>query len=137
MRSQLSGKAPTVDDRLSSIRRLHDQQPTAEIADELRVALHNKSNLIVAAGAAIVGDQNLAEMQSDLKAAFERFLVDPVKNDKLCRAKVAVIQSLDKLGYEQADLYLRAASHVQLEPVGAGRKTRLRPRASLSSRSQD
>ncbi len=132
------GKRPTVDDRLSSIRRLRDQQLTAEIAAELRAALRDKSNLIVAAGAAIVGDQNLAEMQSDLKAAFERFLVDPVKNDKLCRAKVAVIQSLDKLGYEQADLYLRAASHVQLEPVWGGTEDTAAPFArSLSSRCAD
>jgi HEAT repeat protein len=113
-------KRLSVDDRLSLIRRLRDQQPTAEAAAELRSALRDKSNLIVAAAAAIVGDQKRSDMQSDLEAAFERFLVDPIKTDKLCRAKIALVQTLDKLGHDQADLYFRAARHVQLEPVWGG-----------------
>jgi HEAT repeat protein len=126
------GKRLSLDDRLSSIRRLRDQHPTAEVTAELRIALREKSNLIVAAAAAIVGDQNRPEMQSDLGAAFKRFLVDPVKNDKLCRAKTAIIQSLDKLGYDQADLYLRAASHVQLEPVWGGTEDTAAPLRALA-----
>src|SRR5271169_6573796 len=108
------GKRLSVDDRLSSIRRLRDQQPSAEVLAELRSALRDKSNLIVAAAAAIVGDQKHADLHSDLEAAFERFLIDPVKNDKLCRAKIAIVQSLEKLGHEPADLFFRAAGHIQL-----------------------
>jgi len=126
------GKRLSVDDRLSSIRRLRDQGLTAEIAAELRSALRDRSNLIVAAAAAIVGDQKHPDMLSDLEAAYERFLVDPVKNDKLCRAKIAIIQSLDKLGHDQADSFLRAASHVQLEPVWGGTEDTAAPLRSLA-----
>jgi HEAT repeat protein len=126
------GKRLSVDDRLSAIRRLRDQQPSVEVLAELRSALRDKSNLIVAATAALVGDQKHAEMRSDLEAAFERFLVDPVKNDKLCRAKIAIVQSLDKLGHERADVFLRAAGHVQLEPVWGGTEDTAAPLRSLA-----
>jgi HEAT repeat protein len=126
------GKRLSVDDRLSSIRRLRDQPLTAEVAAELRSAMRDRSNLIVAAAATIVGDQKHPDMHADLEAAFERFLVDPVKNDKLCRAKIAIVQSLDKLGYDEADLYLRAASHVQLEPVWGGTEDTAAPLRSLA-----
>jgi HEAT repeat protein len=125
-------KRLSVDDRLSSIRRLRDQQPTPEVAAALRNALRDKSNLIVAAAAAIVGDQKRPDMLSDLEAAFARFLVDPVKIDKLCRAKIAIIQSLDKLGHDQTDLYLRAARHVQFEPVWGGTEDTAAPLRSLA-----
>jgi HEAT repeat protein len=128
-------KRLSVDDRLSSIRRLRDQQPSSSVLAELRSAMRDRSNLIVAAAAAIVGDHKHPDMLADLQAAFERFLVDPVKNDKLCRAKIAIIQSLDKLGCDQAHLFLQAASHVQLEPVWGGTEdtaARLRSLAILA-----
>jgi HEAT repeat protein len=53
-------------------------------------------------------------------AAFDRCLVDPLKNDKLCRGKIAIIQALDKLEYERTDIFVRAARHEQLEPVWGG-----------------
>ena len=95
-------------------------QPSPQVTSELRSALRDKSNLIVAAAAAIVGDQNHAGLSAELEAAFDRCLVDPLKNDKLCRGKIAVIQALDKLEHERTDIFLRAANHVQLEPVWGG-----------------
>jgi HEAT repeat protein len=86
----------------------------------LRTALRDKSNLIVAAAAAIVGNQKLANLSADLEAAFDRCMLDPLKNDKLCRGKVAVIQALEELEHEQTGIFLRAASHVQLEPAWGG-----------------
>lgn len=114
------GKRLSVDDRLSAVRRLRDQPPSAEVLAELKTAPRDKSNLIVAAAATIVGDQKHAVLQPDLEAAFDRFLVDPLKNDKLCCAKIAVVLGLDKMGWEGPDVFLRAAGHVQLEPVWGG-----------------
>jgi hypothetical protein len=126
------GKRLSVDDRLSAIRLLRDQQPSSSVSAELRSALRDKSNLVVAAAAAIAGDQKHTDLQSDLEAAFDRFLVDPVKNDKLCRAKIAIIQSLDKLGHEREELFLRAATHVQLEPVWGGSEDTAAPLRSFA-----
>ena len=63
------GKRLSVDDRLSAIRHLRDQQPSPQVTAELRSALGDKSNLIIAAAAAIAGDQKLAELSPDLEAA--------------------------------------------------------------------
>jgi HEAT repeat protein len=113
-------KRLTVEEKLAAIRQLRELQPSPQVTSELRTALGDKSNLIVAAAAAIVGDQNHVGLSTDLEAAFDRCLVDPLKNDKLCRGKIAVIQALDKLEHERTDIFLRASSHVQLEPVWGG-----------------
>ena len=85
-------------------------------------ALRDKSNLIVAAAVTIAGDQKHADLTSDLEAAFERFLVEPEKTDKLYRAKVAIIQGLDKLEHEQPAIFLPTSKHVQFEPVWGGQE---------------
>jgi HEAT repeat protein len=110
-------KRLTVEEKLSTIRQLRELEPSPQVTSELRTTLGDKSNLIVAAAAAIIGDQHHVGLSHELEAAFDRCLVDPLKNDKLCRGKIAVIQALDKLEYERTDIFLRAARHVQLEPV--------------------
>jgi HEAT repeat protein len=114
------GKRPSLDEKLSAIRRLRELPLSPQLTSELRSALRDKSNLIVAAAAAIVGDQNHAGFSADLEAAFDRCMLDPLKNDKLCRGKIAVIQALDKVEHEQTAIFLRAVSHIQLEPVWGG-----------------
>jgi HEAT repeat protein len=121
------GKRLSVEEKLSSIRRLRDLQSSPQVTAELRSALGDKSNLIVAAASALAGDQKHVDLASDLEAAFERFLVDPSKTDKLCRAKIAIVQGLDKLEHERPDSFLRAASHVQFEPVWGGQEDTAAP----------
>jgi len=110
----------SLDDKLAAIRRLRTQEPSSEMEGELRRGLKDRSNLIVAAAAAIVGEQHLAALSAELEAAFERFLVDPQKNDKLCRAKIAIIQALDKVEHAQPEVFQKAARHVQFEPIWGG-----------------
>jgi HEAT repeat len=121
------GKRLSVEEKLASVRRLRDLQPSADVTSELQSAVRDKSNLIVAAAAGIVGDQNHVDLAGDLEAAFERFLVDPLKGDKLCRAKIAIVQGLDKLEHERPDVFLRAARHVQFEPVWGGEEDTTAP----------
>ncbi|MGO9467186.1 MAG: HEAT repeat domain-containing protein [Isosphaeraceae bacterium] len=110
----------SLDEKLAAIRRLRAQEPSAEIEAELRRGLKDRSNLIVAAAAAIVGEQSFTGLAADLESAFERFLTNPLKDDKLCRAKIAVIQALDKLEHSEPEVFQKAARHVQLEPVWGG-----------------
>jgi hypothetical protein len=110
----------SVDDKLAALRALRGQQLGAEQKSELRKRIGDRSNLIVAAAAAIAGEATLVEMANDLEAAFDRFLVDPLRDDKLCRAKIAIVQALDKMEHQDADVFLKAARHVQLEPVWGG-----------------
>jgi len=113
-------KRASLDDKLSAVRRLRDQDPVPELEAELRKALGDRSNLVVAAAAAIVGDRMLGELAAALEAAFLRFMDDPLKTDKLCRAKLAIVEALEKLEHTKPDVFFQAARHVQLEPVWGG-----------------
>src|SRR3954452_8007548 len=110
----------SLDDKLAALRELRGQALTPEQKIELRKRIGDRSNLVVAAAAAIAGENTLVELVKDLEAAFDRFLVNPLKDDKLCRAKIAVVQALDKMEHQDPDVFLKAASHVQLEPVWGG-----------------
>ena len=115
----MAGRA-SLDDRLAALRALREQSLTPALIAELRKSIGDRSNLIVAAAASIAGEKTLVELISDLEAAYGRFLVNPLKDDKLCRAKTAVIRALDKMEHRNPDVFLKAARHVQLEPVWGG-----------------
>jgi HEAT repeat protein len=110
----------SLDDKLAAIRALRGQALTPEQKAELRKRIGDRSNLVVAAAAAIAGDYTLVELARDLEAAFDRFLVNPLKDDKLCRAKIAVVQALDRMEHLGPEVFLKAARHVQFEPVWGG-----------------
>ncbi|MDB5352031.1 MAG: hypothetical protein JWN86_3278 [Planctomycetota bacterium] len=110
----------SLDGKLATIRALRGQEPTPEQIAELRKRIGDRSNLVAAAAAAIVGESLLVELSKDLESAFDRFLVNPPKDDKLCRAKLAIIQALDKMEHQDSDVFLKAAKHVQFEPVWGG-----------------
>lgn len=84
---------------------------------ELRKALGDRNNYLVAKAAAIAADRGLHELVPDLAAAFERFMRDPVKSDPQCWAKNAIAKALKDMGYQEADFYLRGLKYQQLEPV--------------------
>jgi HEAT repeat protein len=113
-------KRPSLDDKLAEIRRLRDRDPSAEVTAEVKRAIEDRSNLVAAAASTIAGDQRLIELAAPLESAFGRFMVDPLKTDKLCRAKLATIQALDKVEHSNPEVFLRAARHVQMEPVWGG-----------------
>jgi len=110
----------SLEDKLAALRELRGQTLTAEQKAELRKRIGDRSNLVAAAAAAIVGESSLVELSKDLETAFDRFLVNPVKDDKLCRAKTAIIQALDRMEHEDLAVFRKAAKHVQLEPVWGG-----------------
>jgi HEAT repeat protein len=110
----------SLDDKLASLRKLRGQALTTEQKAELKKYLADKSNLVVAAAAEIAAENTLLELAPDLEAAFGRFLVNPLKDDKLCRAKIAAVQALDKMEHQRSDVFERAATHEQHEPVWGG-----------------
>jgi hypothetical protein len=110
----------SLDDKLAELRALRGRTLTPEQKAELRKRIGDRSNLVVAAAAALAGENALADYAGDLEAAFDRFLVDPLKNDKLCRAKLAIVQALDRMEHQDTIVFQKAARHVQLEPVWGG-----------------
>jgi len=115
----MAGRA-SLDDKLAAIRALRGQTIAPENVPELRKLIGDRSNLVVAAAAAITGENTLTELARDLEAAFDRFMANPLKDDKLCRAKLAVVQALDKMEHMPTEIFSKAARHIQLEPVWGG-----------------
>jgi HEAT repeat protein len=110
----------SLDEKLAGLRELRGQVLTAEHKSEVRKRIGDRSNLVVAAAAATAGENTLVEMAGELVQAFERFLVNPLKDDKLCRAKIAIVQALDRMEYQDPEVFHKAARHVQHEPVWGG-----------------
>ncbi|HLW65668.1 MAG TPA: HEAT repeat domain-containing protein [Gemmataceae bacterium] len=113
-------KARKIDDKLARIKNLGRDPLTKEQLAELLAALEDKSNLVVAAAAEVIGERNLVAFAKELIAAYDRFLIEPAETDKLCRAKLAIIDALNKIGYDQPDIFLRAIRYMQIEPRWGG-----------------
>ena len=75
------GKRLSVDDKLAALKLLREQPVSPETTAELRRALGDKSNLVVASAAGIAGEQRLVDLAAELEASFKRFLTDPEKTD--------------------------------------------------------
>lgn len=106
-------KARGIDGRLVRLHALRREPAEAGHLAELRSALADASNLVVAEAATIVGERNLAQLASDLAAAFERFMIDPIETDPRCRAKIAIAEALNKVEYDKDDIFLRGIGHFQ------------------------
>jgi HEAT repeat protein len=113
-------KARSVDAKMTRLRALRDEPASPALLAELRASIGDKSNFVVAAAAEIVGDRMLAELAPDLVTAFQRFLIDPVETDKLCRAKIAIADALHKVEFDAEDLFRTALCFVQMEPGWGG-----------------
>lgn len=98
---------------LSSLR----SAPPEAAVEPLRKALKDRSNYLVSKAAAIVGELRLKELTPELLAAFDRFMIDPVKTDQQCWAKNAIVKALKDLNHDDPAVFLRGIEHVQMEPV--------------------
>jgi len=95
--------------------------PESNAREQLRKALKDRNNYVVARAASVCTDLHLDELIPDLLVAFERFFVDPIKSDPQCLGKNALAAALRSLGHHGADAYLRGIAYVQLEPAWGGR----------------
>jgi HEAT repeat protein len=87
---------------------------------QLRQALRKSNHHVVAKAAELVVQAKLADLAVELVAAFERFLIDPLKSDKNCIGKIAIVDAFNELDYQPSDIFLKGLSYVQMEPVFGG-----------------
>jgi hypothetical protein len=90
-------------------------------AEALRRALAGRSNVLAATAAEIIGEWDLDGFTAALAGAFNRFLIDAGRSDPTCAAKTAIVEALNRLIYDDAELFARGLRHVQMEPVYGGR----------------
>ena len=110
-------KGRSLEQKLAAVKALRGAPRSPKWVEGLRAALADPSNLVAAEAAVIAGDARVGEVAPDLVTAFDRFLDDPLKRDKLCRAKIAIAEALNKLDFEEEDFFWRGARYVQFEPV--------------------
>lgn len=89
---------------------------------ELARYLAGKSHLLAARAAQQAARFRLTDLSPNLIDAFERFMFQPDTTDRGCAAKTAIVEALTVLEYRDFEVYLRAARHVQLEPVWGGKE---------------
>jgi alkylhydroperoxidase family enzyme len=114
--------ARKLEERLDQVKQFRGAAPSESIDAALRKALADRSNLVVAEAAKIVGEQSRAMLIPEMVAALDRLFDDPVKNDSKCWGKTAIVKALVALDYGESSGFLRASRHVQMEPVWGGQE---------------
>lgn len=108
-------KADPTELALDRLTQLRTESDSAAVTGELRRALKDRSNLVVAKAAKIAGELRVAEIVPELVAAFARLMTNPSKMDKRCAATFEIATALHAMDFTEPDVYLRGIRHVQLE----------------------
>ncbi len=108
------------DDQMASLDALKGRTLDAPAIVEVKKALANRSNFLVAKAARLAEDAGLVELMPDLLSAYDRFFSNAIKSDPQCWAKNALSRALAKLECRDKDVFLRGLRHHQFEPVWGG-----------------
>ena len=88
--------------------------------DHLKRGLASKTGIVVATAVRVIGERGLDMLAVALPETFERLLTDAVKRDPSCRAKIAIVEALERFDINAETLYRRGLSWVQLEAIWGG-----------------
>ncbi len=91
--------------------------PAALAEAELRRFLGDRNAYLCGDAAKMAGELRLGALAPDLAAAFQRFLIDPVKSDKGCVGKLRIVEAMLALDVHDRGVYLAGIRHVQPEPA--------------------
>jgi HEAT repeat protein len=107
-------KSAKLEQQLADLNDLADQNCTPELI----AALSHRSNLILAKAAQIAAHNRCHEVIPQLVVAFEHLCSgDPVKLDKGCWGKTAIIKALFELDFEEEAFYRPILKYRQIEPA--------------------
>ena len=116
---------------LKELTLLHDA-PDSELIPKLSKYLSTSKSPVIAAAANMIKKRCLAELIPELMNTATLLFSKDFTFDRGCLAKTALIETLDSLEADAADLFYFASSYRQLEPVAGGyedRASKLRARA--------
>ncbi|MEZ4519400.1 MAG: hypothetical protein R3C44_22095, partial [Chloroflexota bacterium] len=83
--------------KLADLKALEDSPMDATAIHMLEMALRDRSNLVVARAAEIIGTHQLDSLSTEMTSAYDRLSIDGVKRDPTCSAKVAIAEALREL----------------------------------------
>ena len=109
----------SVDERLQRLRDVRDEGDLVKIREATTKFLTDGTNLVVAEAAKLIGEFALSGLEPVLLSTWERLVKhsDPIKADKGCTAKAAVIEALGQLDYDEPEFFLTAITYHQIEPA--------------------
>lgn len=121
-----SRKLETLLDTLQQLRKdlaAEDQfgSTAPERTAQLRQILQSSYAVAIAQAARLIGEIQQPDLEADLVAAFQRFLVNPTETDPNCHAKGAIADALYRMESHAESVFLQGIRHVQMEPVWGGR----------------
>src|SRR4029453_14845861 len=100
-------KSRALEETLAALGGLGREPGTDQTIATLRQALRGTASHVAAKAAQVSGELGLRVLVGDLAAAFDRFLVNPVKTDPGCRAKVEIARALHEMGDDPNGVFLR------------------------------
>lgn len=109
-----------LDDKLNRLAERAQDLPSQSARDEFSKVLLGQSNVLIARAARLIARAKDRELCPVLVEAFHRMLTLPASFDKNCRAKSAILDALDELGYDGTEPFLAGIGYRQMEPVWGG-----------------
>lgn len=120
----MAASSPKSKEIARSLARLRGAESVAVNPDDERVlrdALRSKDRELVVSASRIVALKRLDVFGPELTEAFQRLLRDPLKTDKGCLGKMAVVDALLAMDCHDPTAFLAGIRHCQMEPVYGGR----------------
>jgi HEAT repeat protein len=111
-----------LEERIEHLRQLRSAVPDEVVIAALRKGLHDRANLVVAEAARTIAALRLHALIPDLLASFGALFEDVLKTDPKCWGKMAIVQALTAMDYDQSPPFVRGLSHIQMEPVWGGKE---------------
>lgn len=110
----------SIEDRLARIAKLERAPISNDAIKELGKALASANSALVARTAQAAGKLSAIDLAPHLIKAFSRFINNPIKTDRGCLAKNAIIEALDRIDYNDEDIFLKGICYIQKEAVFGG-----------------
>ena len=110
----------SVEAKLAALNNLQAESGREKVHEQIKAAVANRHCRVAAKAAALCAEQLLYDLQTDLLAAYDYFVKEPLKRDPNCIAKRAIARALVDLDCHDVSFYLRGLHYYQKEPVWGG-----------------
>lgn len=110
----------SAEEKLEALQDIVEHGTQASVQAALQSALKEKNNFFVAKATGWAGEHLCYDLIPDLVDAYQRFLQTPLKSDKTCAAKRAIVRALYELNYDDVEFFRVGLRYRQLEPVWGG-----------------
>ncbi|MCH7753124.1 MAG: HEAT repeat domain-containing protein [Planctomycetes bacterium] len=110
----------SVKEELADLRECEENPALPDLVVRLQRALQSKNNRTIERAANLIAVHNERSLADDICAAYNRFLVDPLKTDPGCLAKTALVEALRQTEYPKNKFFLEGIHYRQYEPGFGG-----------------